>query len=85
MGLFNFSSLNRKILVSVISVVIIMFLLVSAITIWHESANMYATADQKAVNEAHEDESVIAFDLWKFDRAALKASLKGITLSVLAM
>ena len=58
-----------------------MFSLVSGLIIWHDSTRMYATADQKAVKEAHEDESVIAFDLWEFDRPALEASLKGITLS----
>jgi len=81
MSLLNLSSLNRKILLWVISVAVIMFSLVSALTVWREREAMYATADMKAVKEAHEDESVIAFDLWEFDRAALKASLKGITLS----
>ncbi len=81
MPLFNFSRLNRKILVSFISVAVIMFSLVSALTIWRESDNMYATADFKAVKEAHEDESVISFNLWELDHEALMASLKGITLS----
>ncbi|WP_165794878.1 ATP-binding response regulator [Solimicrobium silvestre] len=58
-----------------------MFSLVSALTVLHERNRMFNSADMDAHKDVNDNASVIAHDLWEFDNAALKASLKGLALS----
>lgn len=75
------SSLIHKILLLTIAACVIIFSLISAITVFHENEQMFSAARESARRNVERALPGMARDMWNYDVAGLAATMNGLTQS----
>jgi signal transduction histidine kinase len=81
MRVFGHSRLTVRILFWVICTSVLMFSVVTALTIWQERQRMYQAAQEDADRNVSRNIPALAIALWNFDKTTLDATLLGLTQS----
>jgi signal transduction histidine kinase len=75
------SRLAARILFWVICASVLMFSVVTTLTVWQQRERMYQSAQEDADRNVSRNKAAISVALWNFDKAALDASLLALTQS----
>ncbi len=81
MRLLGQSRLTARILFWVICASVLMFSVVTALTVWQEREEMYRAAQQDADRNISRNTAAISIALWNFDQTTLDATLLALTQS----
>jgi signal transduction histidine kinase len=81
MKLLGQSRLTTRILFWVICAAVLMFSLVTALTIWQERERMYRAAQEDSDKNISRNIAAISIALWNFDKVTLDATLQALTQS----
>jgi C4-dicarboxylate-specific signal transduction histidine kinase len=81
MRILEQSRLTERILFWVICASVLMFSVVTALTVWQERERMYQAAQEDADRNVSRNIAAISIALWNFDKSTLDATLLGLTQS----
>jgi signal transduction histidine kinase len=81
MKLLGQSRLTTRILFWVICAAVLMFSIVTALTIWQERERMYRAAQEDSDRNISRNIATISIALWNFDKITLDATLQALTQS----
>jgi C4-dicarboxylate-specific signal transduction histidine kinase len=81
MKLLGQSRLTTRILFWVICAAVLMFSVVTALTIWQERERMYRAAQEDSDRNISRNIAAISIALWNFDKVTLDATLQALTQS----
>jgi signal transduction histidine kinase len=81
MRVFGQSRLTVRILFWVICTSVLMFSVVTALTVWQERERMYQAAQEDADRNVSRNIPALSIALWNFDKTTLDATLLGLTQS----